>query len=394
MSHQFERCAIYVRQSRVNDSSFSSCEAQLRICTDTAASFAWRVVDHFQDSGQSSESLARPEMQRLMACAELGQFEHLVVYAIDRLTRRLFDFARLMELFDKSGVKLTVVTDPRFGESAASRLSSNIVAAASEFQQDLTKERMAETRAAMKAKGMRVAGRIPLGYSYDRVFSRLVIVPDEAELIEDFFNLAVKGKTPAEIAEVVNRRDGGRCDWNARRILQVLSNPVYAGFLPGDSVEEEKLRKGNHEAIVTPETFERVRQQVVARRKRAPTKRTEKTEGFPLRGLLFCAKCGRAMTPNTSDYGVTRYRWYQCRSQAGGRPPCKGVSVRAYDMEEFVAAKIASASICSNLKTRFSDDWKAMTLSQRAALLKEHIVRIEYNHEIAEVGIDLRDVPI
>lgn len=329
-----------------------------------------------------------------MACAELGQFEHLVVYAIDRLTRRLFDFARLMELFDKSGVKLTVVTDPRFGESAASRLSSNIVAAASEFQQDLTKERMAETRAAMKAKGMRVAGRIPLGYSYDRVFSRLVIVPDEAELIEDFFNLAVKGKTPAEIAEVVNRRDGGRCDWNARRILQVLSNPVYAGFLPGDSVEEEKLRKGNHEAIVTPETFERVRQQVVARRKRAPTKRTEKTEGFPLRGLLFCAKCGRAMTPNTSDYGVTRYRWYQCRSQAGGRPPCKGVSVRAYDMEEFVAAKIASASICSNLKTRFSDDWKAMTLSQRAALLKEHIVRIEYNHEIAEVGIDLRDVPI
>ena len=121
MSQQFEKCAIYVRQSRVNDSSYSSCEAQLRICMDTAASFAWRVVDHFQDSGQSSETLARPEMQRLMACVELKQFEHLVVYSIDRLTRRLTDFARLMELFDGSGVKLTVVTDPQFGESAASR---------------------------------------------------------------------------------------------------------------------------------------------------------------------------------------------------------------------------------------------------------------------------------
>ena len=323
---------------------------------EMVSSIGWRLVDVFQDPGSSSENLARPEMQRLMACAELGQFEHLVVYAVDRLTRRLFDFARLMELLDKSGVKLTVVTDPHFGESAASRLSSNIVAAASEFQQDLTKERMAETRAAMKAKGMRVAGRIPFGYSYDRVFSRMVIVPEEAELVEDFFSLAARGKTPAEIADIANRRDSGRCDWNARRILQVLSNPVYAGYLPSDSAEEDTLRKGNHEAIVTPETFERVRQQVVARRKRTPTKRTVKTEGFPLRGLLFRAKCGRAMTPNTSDYGVTRYRWYQCRSQSGGRPPCKGVSVRAYDMEEFVAAKIASASICSKLKTRFSDD--------------------------------------
>lgn len=159
-------------------------------------------------------------------------------------------------------------------------------------------------------------------------------------------------------------------------------------------MDEEALRKGNHEAIVAPETFERVRQQVVARRKRTPTKRTVKTEGFPLRGLLFCAKCGRAMTPNTSDYGVTRYRWYQCRSQASGRPPCKGVSVRAYDMEEFVAAKIGSASICSKLKTRFSDDWKAMTLPQRAALLKEHIVRIEYNQETNELEFHLNEASL
>jgi predicted site-specific integrase-resolvase len=72
------------------------------------SSIGWRLVDVFQDPGSSSETLARPEMQRLMACAEHGQFEHVVVYAVDRLTRRLFDFARLIELFDKSGVKLTV----------------------------------------------------------------------------------------------------------------------------------------------------------------------------------------------------------------------------------------------------------------------------------------------
>ena len=389
MSQQFEKCAIYVRQSRVNDSSYSSCEAQLRICMDTAASFAWRVVDHFQDSGQSSETLARPEMQRLMACVELKQFEHLVVYSFDRLTRRLTDFARLMELFDGSGVKLTVVTDPKFGESAASRFTSNIVAAASEFQQDLTRERMAESRAALKAKGMRVAGRIPFGYSYDRVFSRLMAVPEEAELVEDFFDLASKGKTPAEIADLANKRDGGRSDWNARRLLQILSNPVYAGYLPSDSENAETLQKGNHEAIVTPERFEQVRQQLVARRKRAPTKRTPKPESFPLRGLLYCAKCDRAMTPNTSSFGIKHYRWYQCRSHAGGRPPCAGVSVRANDMEEFVAAQIASSSEYPKLAVRFSDEWQAMTLPQRAALLKECVDRIDYNHDTSDLGINL-----
>lgn len=218
---------------------------------EMASSIGWRLVDVFQDPGSSSENLTRPALQRLMACADLGQFEHLVVYAVDRLTRRIFDFARLMELLDKSGIKLTVVTDPHFGESSASRLASNIVAAASEFQQDLTRERMAEMRAAMKAKGMRVAGRIPFGYSYDRVFSRMVIVPEEADLVEDFFNLAARGKTPAEIADIANRRDGGRCDWNARRILQVLSNPVYAGFLPGGKHKSSSFKKGNHEAIVS-----------------------------------------------------------------------------------------------------------------------------------------------
>jgi len=354
---------------------------------EMVSSIGWRLVDVFQDPGSSSENLSRPEIQRLMACTELGQFEHLVVYAVDRLTRRLFDFARLMELLDKSGVKLTVVTDPHFGESSASRLASNSVASASEFQQDLTKERMAETRAAMKAKGMRVAGRIPFGYSYDRVFSRMVIVPEEAELVEDFFSLAARGKTAAEIADIANRRDGGRCDWNARRILQVLSNRVYAGFLPGDADKPNLLMKGNHEAIVSQQIFDRVQQEIVSRRTRKPTKREPTTELYPLRRLLICVKCNRAMTPNSSNFGVRLYRWYQFRSHAGGRPPCKGVSVRASDMEEFVAAQIAASTRYPALAKQYADKWSQLTFPQRAQLLNETILRITYDHGNKEVDI-------
>lgn len=386
MSQQFERCAIYTRQSRLSERSFSSCEAQLQICRDTAASFDWRVVDIFQDVGQSSETLMRPEMQRLMAGAELEQFDRVVVYSVDRLSRRLVDFARLMDLFDRSGVYLTVVTDPHFGESAASRLTSNIVAAASEFQQDLTRERMAETRAAYKSRGMRVAGRVPFGYTIDRVFNQLVVVPEEAQFIKDYFDLAADGKTPAEIAELAIRRDGEQSGWNARRILQILSNRVYAGYLPGDSDQ-----KGNHEAIVPPEQFDQVRQQVIARRKRRPTKRNPSSERFSLRGLLHCEKCDRVMTPNTSRCGNKVYRWYQCRSHAGGCLPCPGVSVRAWDMEEFVAAQIAGSSLSPKAARTFGEKWQAMTISRRAALLKVLVIKIDYHHDSRDVGIQLND---
>lgn len=95
---------------------------------------------------------------------ELGEVDRVVVYSIDRLTRKLFDLHKLLEMFDRFGVELAVVTDPNFGESAAHRLTTNIIAAASEFQLEMTRERMADSRAALKGKGRRVAGRVPFGY--------------------------------------------------------------------------------------------------------------------------------------------------------------------------------------------------------------------------------------
>ncbi|WP_442511714.1 recombinase family protein [Novipirellula sp. SH528] len=386
MLEQPVRCAIYARQSRVNGREFSSCDLQRQICMHTAANFSWKVVDVFEDAGQSSESLARAEMQRLLAGVELDQFDRVIVYSIDRLTRRLFDFARLMDIFDRFGVALTVVTDPNFNESASSRFTSNIIAAASEFQQQLTRERMAESRAALKSRGQRVAGLVPFGYTIDRIFNRLVAVPEDSVVVCDFFKLAERGRTPAEIADLANRREGGQTVWNARRLLQILSNPVYAGYLPGDAKQ-----RGNHEAIVTPEQFERVRQQVKARQRRAPQKRDSNEDFFPLRGLLHCAKCGRALNTNTSTRGNIRYRWYQCRSHAGGRPPCPKVSLPAWDIEEFVAARLSGWSTDSDVEERFSDEWKVMVTSERQSLLKEFVLQIDYDSDSRDIGFTFKD---
>jgi hypothetical protein len=162
----------------------------------------------------------------------------------------LIDFLRLLELFDEHNVELTVVNDPNYSDTAVGRLMTNIVAAASEFQQDLTRDRMADMRAAYKRHGKRVAGRVPFGYQADPV-------------------LASKGGRPSDLARLANMSEW--CDhneetgkWTARRILKLLRNRVYVGeILNGDST-----LPGEHEAIVPVSTFDAVQDQLIHRRTR------------------------------------------------------------------------------------------------------------------------------
>jgi site-specific DNA recombinase len=387
MTLQFDRCAIYTRQSRNSDSVLSSCEAQQQICRDMADVFKWNIVDVFADRGQSSETLMRPEMQRMLAAIELGELDRVIVYSVDRLTRRLVDFAKLLELFDRGSVGLSVATNPNFGDSASSRLATNIAAAAAQFEQELTKERMEEAREALKSQGRRVAGRPPFGYKGDPITKQLHVVPKEAELVRDFFRLAASGTTPAEIACLATASGLGEGQtWNPRRLLQILSNPVYAGFLPG-----ETKRKGIHEALVTKDEFRQVRNHLDSRRKGSPKERNRDPHLFPLRGLLYCAKCSRAMSTNTSSRGNIRYRHYQCRSAAGGRPPCPSVWLNAWDMEEFVAAQIGSWEASPELAKIFRDEWPSMISEKKYQLLHEYVVKVTYNADNSDVDIELND---
>jgi DNA invertase Pin-like site-specific DNA recombinase len=198
---------------------------QYGICADFATEQGWILSDQrFDDPGESSESLDRPALRRLVQRIEEGAIDRVVVYSIDRLTRKLYGFAELLGLFERHDVELAVVTDPHFGESAAHRLTSNVVAAVSEFQQDMTRERMADSRAALKRKGHRVAGRVPYGYRADRATKQLVIEPDQAAVVRRAFGLAASGNRSQEIADGFNRESvvgaGGRTGaWTARQIL-------------------------------------------------------------------------------------------------------------------------------------------------------------------------------
>jgi len=221
-------------------------------------------------------------------------------------------------------IPLTIVTQPEIGATADDSFLLNLMAAFAEFEQEMTRERLADARAALKRRGRRVAGVVPYGYTRDPDTKQLVPVPKEAKRVVKIFDMAAQGMTAREIAEIANRRRwrtsrGGH--WTPRQVLEQLANAVYMGRIR----DGDDTLPGIHRAIVSKERFREVRSQVDSRRtsRRA---RDSWNADCPLRGVLFCGRCGRVMSPSSSHHGSLIHRYYRCRSHVGGRPPCKGVA--------------------------------------------------------------------
>jgi DNA invertase Pin-like site-specific DNA recombinase len=392
------RTAIYARQSRSRAGSFTSCDAQIGICREMAGERRWVVTRIFRDEGQSSESLDRPALRELISAIRNEEVDRLVIYSIDRLTRRLGDLQTLLELFDTHSVELVVITDPSYSStSAASRLATNIIAAASQFQQELTRERMADSRVALKQRGKRVAGRVPFGYRADPKTKRLLPDPDQQPLVRDFFKLAAEGGRPSDLANVANLngwkdQDGNTGRWTARRIAALLKNPTYAGLVRNG----KSNLPGEHEAIVSRDVFEAVQQQLASRRTREPLPRSGKTDadsfGVALRGLLICGQCDRPMSTSVSHRGPVRYVYYRCRSTAGGRKPCPGVNVGAYELERFVCGVLADVDDAESvIPLELRRRWNGLDELGQSRSLRGVIQRVVYSHAVRTISIVVRD---
>ncbi len=351
------RCAIYTRQSRYTPQEFTSCDAQREACVsyiESQPGWTWTQL-RYDDEGESSEHLERPALQRLLRDVRSGQVDRVVVHRLDRASRKLFGFASLLDELQQRQIPLTVVTSPELDGTATQSLIANILMSFAEFEADMTRERMADTRRALKSKGRRVAGRVPYGYTTDPRSKQLTIVLTEASHIRAMFDLAGDGKTAREISELANRKGwhtrpspkwphGG--PWTPRQVLSTLANPVYAGRIHND----EGTLAGAHEAIVTPDQFDVVKQQIDSRRPKSRP-RGEPAIPWRLKGVIRCGQCDRSMSPSTSHYRQFRYRHCRCRSHAGGRPPCPGVSIAANTIENFVIQQLSQVSPQSVLST-------------------------------------------
>jgi site-specific DNA recombinase len=315
------RCAIYTRVSTDQglDQEFNSLDAQREASEAYIKSQThegWCCLkDAYDDGGFSGGSLERPALQQLLEDVKARKLDVIVVYKVDRLTRSLADFAKLVELFDANGVSFVSVTQSFNTTSSMGRLTLNVLLSFAQFEREVTGERIRDKLAASKKKGMWMVGVIPYGYKLEN--RKLLIDPREAEKVKLIFALYLELKSLPKLAVALADRGilsrqssygegktiGGQ-PFRVGALSHLLSNRIYIG-----EVRHHKQHyPGEHEAILDNATFDTVQDGLATRLNRKNGK--SHSSQAPLRGLLFDSK-GNRMIPSHSNKSGLRYCYYQ-----------------------------------------------------------------------------------
>ena len=314
------RCAIYTRKSTEHnlDLEFNSLDAQREACEACIKSQAhegWRLIHtRYDDGAFSGASLDRPALQGLLAEVRLGKIDIIVVYKVDRLTRSLADFAKLVELFDQHSVSFVSVTQSFNTTSSMGRLTLNVLLSFAQFEREVIGERVRDKIAASKRKGIWVGGPVPLGYA--SINKKLVVVPDEAETVRTIFRRYLElGSVRALIQDLdrrgirTKRRAGtnGRATGGIRFGVGPLAHLLRNRFYVGEVVYRGKVHRGEHEPIVEEILFEAVQAKLTA----SAAARQLRLRGSPaiLAGRIFDDR-GNRMTPTHTNKLGARYRYY------------------------------------------------------------------------------------
>ena len=363
------RCAIYTRKSTEEglDMDFNTLDAQREACENYIASQkaeGWMVVsDQYDDGGFSGGNLERPALKRLLVDIETGRIDCVVVYKIDRLTRSLMDFSKLVETFERGKVTFVSVTQHFNTTSSMGRLTLNILLSFSQFERELAAERIRDKFAASRKRGIWMGGHPPLGYDVrDR---RLVINDTEAELIRHIFSRYIQiGSTTTltqELAEAGHRSKswvttsgktrGGKL-FNKGTLLKLLNNRVYIG----EAVHKGASYPGEHEAIISRDDWDKVHS-VLATNAPRRANRTRAQTAAPLKGVLRCGSCGRAMKPSHTRKGGRLYRYYTCQhALKSGHDACPLKTVAAREIEGIVLGQLQTLTRTPEMVARI---WKS-----------------------------------
>ena len=305
------RCAIYTRKSSEEglEQEFNSLHAQREACEAYIASQkseGWALVrDQYDDGGVSGGTLERPGLKQLLADIEDGLVDVVVVYKIDRLSRALMDFSKLVEVFDRNGVTFVSVTQSFNTTTSMGRLTLNILLSFAQFEREVTAERIRDKVKASRMKGMWMGGYVPLGY--DVCNRKLVINEAEATTVRRAFEGFVEVGSATVLAREL-RRDGFRNKQGTLidkgYLYRLLNNRVYRG----EAMHKGTAYPGEHEAIIDARLWEQVHDILgESPRKRANNSRTQSPA--LLKGLIFTAN-GAAMTPSSTKKGSRRYSYY------------------------------------------------------------------------------------
>jgi site-specific DNA recombinase len=336
------RCAVYTRKSTEEglEMEFNSLDAQREACEAYVASQraeGWLLVsDRYDDGGFSGGTLERPALKRLLADIEAGRVDVVVVYKIDRLSRSLMDFSRLVEVFDRQHVTFVSVTQSFNTTTSMGRLTLNVLLSFAQFEREVIGERIRDKFAASRRKGMWMGGWAPLGYEVrDR---KLVVNEVDAKLVKSIFQRFLKTGSATILArqliqEGVRNKYGKLIDKGI--LYKLLNNPVYIG----EAVHKGVSYPGEHTGIIDRKIWDKVQAQFkINPRKRSGTARSQ-TPSL-LKGLIF-GPTGLAMSPSHTRKNGRLYRYYVSQTVLKqGAEDCPIGRVPAAEIEKMVVDQI------------------------------------------------------
>lgn len=345
------QCAIYTRKSTDEglQQDFNSLDAQREAGEAFIASQrqeGWRLVpERFDDGGFTGGNMERPALKRLLEAIEAKRVNCVVVYKVDRLSRSLLDFARMMELFDRSGTSFVSVTQNFNTTDSMGRLTLNILLSFAQFEREIISERTRDKMCAARRKGKWIGGHPVLGYDIDAAARRLAVNPEEAHQVRRIFDLYLDLGSMVPVLQELDRRGWATKRWTTGSgqirggkpftkslLYGLLTNAIYTGRVN----HKGTFYPGEHEAIIERSTWEQV-QDLLDRNGRANGGGAKNKYSALLRGLLFCEPCGAPMVHTYSCKGTKRYRYYVCyQAQQRGWKNCKTKSVSAPAMESAV----------------------------------------------------------
>ena len=418
MSKEPIRCAIYTRKSSEEglEQSFNSLAAQREACRAFILSQKherWTVLKNvYDDGGISGGTMDRPALKQLLNDIQEGKVNTVVVYKVDRLTRSLTDFAKIIEIFDSHSVSFVSVTQQFNTTSSMGRLTLNVLLSFAQFEREITGERIRDKIAASKKKGIWMGGMVPLGY--DCVKRQLVVRRSEADTVREIFRQYLRlgcltklkrylehKQTRSKIRTSIAGRKYGGATYSRGALHHLLSNRIYLGEI----VHRDQHFPGQHEPVVSKKLWD----QVAARLKQ--NNRAGRSVGFAsttslLTGLLFDSS-GVRFTPTHSLKNGKRYHYYtsQAAIQQNGAKP-RIARFPAQGLEAFVAAQILNllrspdrlkreikdGAICDAVVKRTAELVKAWPLLERSKLhqiIKSVVSRVTIGQSKAwvEVGI-------
>jgi len=323
-----KRCAIYTRKSTEEglQQDFNSLDAQREACAAyilSQAAEGWEQVrEHYDDGGWSGGNMDRPALRQLLADIEAGKVDIIVVYKVDRLTRSLADFAKIVEILDDKGASFVSVTQAFNTTNSMGRLTLNVLLSFAQFEREVTGERIRDKIAASKQKGMWMGGPVPLGYRLED--RKLVLEPSEAETVRMIFERYIELRSMPKLVEDMaakgvrtkqrTYRSGkvvGGIPFGKGMLGNFLKNPLYTGRVK----HNDQIYDGEHEAIIPVELFEQVQQ--IIRENGQEWRLGRKAKNPSLLTALITDPDGRPMTPEHSAKGSRRYRYYVTRYKPG-----------------------------------------------------------------------------